>query len=213
MRGWSESELREEVGRGWDAVYAREGRAVPGQVGQEDEEEELGVGEGGGMDYAGECSREEVGRDALVSLACALGAPALSSILEEMSREPDCYFRGMPDLLFWRNRVGGGNDGTSSSSSSTKSTSSRSEVIQRSSSSKRSPAVTAGHRTVLPWMQAPIAGGGANDSIAGSQVNHNVFLVEVKSANDTLSKFQLAWIQLLQQVGITVEIAKVLNYE
>jgi hypothetical protein len=45
-------------------------------------------------------SWSKVDSDLVVSTGCALGGVRLADIIEEMIRDPVCYSRGMPDLLF-----------------------------------------------------------------------------------------------------------------
>ena len=63
-------------------------------------------------------------------------------------------------------------------------------------------------RDPAPWVHTAAAKG---DAILSSDPNPDVFLVEVKSFNDVISKFQLCWFELLRNCNITVEVAKVVT--
>ncbi len=130
----------------------------------------------------------------LASFACALGTAAVSKILEEMSRAPDTYFRGMPDLCFWKKYAP--------------------SVGEDEGEEVDLPFVesASGRDTNLPWVVQPDGNTEKHDhENFPLPRNPNVFLVEVKSVNDRISRFQLCWVELLQSCGVLVEVAKVVH--
>jgi len=143
--------------------------------------------------------------ETLGSFACALGPAAVGLILEEMARTPDSLFRGAPDLVFWRSPsprgMGMGIDMETGMQ----------EGAAAAAAEDCFPETRGGgdrRRDPAPWVHTAAAKG---DAILSSDPNPDVFLVEVKSFNDVISKFQLCWFELLRNCNITVEVAKVVT--
>jgi hypothetical protein len=126
---------------------------------------------------------EHVNRTEIASCVRAMGGYALSTIFEVMLRNPETYFRGAPDLLFWK-------------------VCTRSFIPNLSSMLLQRRAVEADTElTTFPKMNLfPDPGKASNAS---------AFAVEVKSANDKLSPWQTLWVELLVKARIRVEVFKV----
>ena len=119
----------------------------------------------------------------------AVNGRRLSIIFETMLKYPETYFRGMPDLVCWRMDC--------------------SSLVQlgipdtAATAPAAAPAATT--TTDVPDNDN---NQGDDDVFELKPSNANVFAVEVKSANDSLSPWQMLWLELLVKARIPVEIFK-----
>jgi hypothetical protein len=109
----------------------------------------------------------------------ALGGYSLSIIFETMLRNPETYFRGAPDLLFWKISVGADMHLPTSFT----------RPFNGECTNTRS------HHDASSMIEFPRS--------------KSAFAVEVKSANDKLSAWQTLWVELLVKAKIHVEVFKV----
>ena len=99
-----------------------------------------------------------------------------------MLKYPESYMRGMPDLLFWK------------------------DVTDE----EKEKSITSRHTPSYPTENTYTSYNSNEDSLYYIR-DHTVFAVEVKSANDVLSKWQSLWLELLRKAGVIVEILKIEN--
>ena len=139
----------------------------------------------------------------MATLAVAIGGKRLSIICQRMLEEFECYYRGMPDLIFWKidktiftadnicnrmennsnsNNNGNYNNSSGSIASNNNNNNNKSLSNGTASNNNKEPSVPVMKDTIL--------------------------VVEVKSNNDTLSKWQILWMELLSEANIPIEICK-----
>ena len=124
-----------------------------------------------------------------MSLSSAIGGSRLVVVLEQMLRHPDLYFRGMPDLLFWKICI---------NKDAIKEIEIDNQLNRKCNEFNRSVGLNS-PRDIDINLQP----------ISDFLVCDRVTAVEVKSENDKLSKWQVLWIELLVKARIPVEVMKV----
>ena len=137
----------------------------------------------------------------LQDLAAALTGPRLSKVLKSMIAQPETYSRGAPDLLFWKSRVTVSEGG---------------RIYPKSVRSERSGDLSPcccqdtecspGHDS---WLSDTMCELGPTRSKTGPWSYDSVFSVEVKSPKDSLSSWQMLWLQLLSDAGVPSEVCRV----
>ena len=126
-------------------------------------------------------------KDTLYTFAVALGGKRLANVMEAILRSPHVYYRGFPDLSFWKidnNNI-----------NSTVKIEVDDEIMMHTNDNYQPK-----HCCTKP-----------NDNYQPNPpwINDTFFAVEVKSKNDKLSKYQEAIHEMLNKAGIHIEVLKV----
>jgi hypothetical protein len=111
----------------------------------------------------------------------ALGGKRLANVMEAILRSPHVYYRGFPDLSFWKidnNNI-----------NSTVKIEVDDEIMMHTNDNYQPKHCC----TNRPW------------------INDTFFAVEVKSKNDKLSKYQESIHEMLNKAGIHIEVLKVMD--
>ena len=135
----------------------------------------------------------------LEDLAVSLGGQRMRIIFEYMLSEPESYMRGQPDLLFWKAR---------------KLDHDKKTPILSSSSSSSSSSLIGAKRDIdqayeTPPVECELVLNKYENRNDGPWMLHDVFAVEVKSAKDLLSPWQVLWIKLLGKADVCFELCRV----
>lgn len=118
-------------------------------------------------------------------MAAAIGGRKLSVLCETLLRYPETYGRGGPDLLFWCvNR----------------------DELQEWQMHYEKYGLSRELPNPMKNVDAKFCKN--NDSLR-TLFSENLFAVEVKSKNDSLSVWQMLWLELLTKSGISAEVLRV----
>ena len=134
-------------------------------------------------------------RDTLYTFSIALGGERLANVFEAILKEPHVYYRGYPDLSFWKcdnDKINSKMNIEIDDNEATSSVDDEPIKMSTSNNYQRENCSSNTNTTNTPW------------------INDNFFAVEVKSENDRLSKYQDAVNEMLNNAGIHIEVLKVL---
>jgi len=140
-------------------------------------------------------------RDTLYTFSMALGGKRIANVLEAIIKNPHVYYRGFPDLAFWKCdnntitssvKIEADDDSTTMMVNTNTNIHNNDDITMHTSYNyQRKHCCDTNTNTNTPW---------TSDSF---------FAVEVKSENDKLSKYQEVVLEMLYDAGIHIEVLKV----